>query len=85
MRLRRSFVAFLALVLLVSAPALRAGNTPTRASKGLVVSQSDIASEVGFRTIAAGGNAVDAAVATALALAVTHPTAGNIGGGGFLV
>lgn len=51
----------------------------------MVVSQSDIASQVGFQVIKSGGNAIDAAVATAFALAVTHPTAGNIGGGGFLV
>jgi gamma-glutamyltranspeptidase / glutathione hydrolase len=51
----------------------------------MVVTQSDIASEVGFQVIRDGGNAIDAAVATALAMAVTHPTAGNIGGGGFLV
>ncbi len=51
----------------------------------MVVSQSAIASEIGFQVIRDGGNAVDAAVATAFALAVTHPTAGNIGGGGFLV
>ncbi|MBC3808464.1 gamma-glutamyltransferase [Undibacterium seohonense] len=51
----------------------------------MVVSQSDIASEVGFQVIKNGGNAMDSAIATAFALAVTHPTAGNIGGGGFLV
>jgi gamma-glutamyltranspeptidase/glutathione hydrolase len=51
----------------------------------MVVSQSDLASEVGWQVIKGGGNAVDAAVATAFALAVTHPSAGNIGGGGFLV
>ena len=51
----------------------------------MVISQSDIASQVGFEVIKNGGNAIDAVVATGFALAVTHPTAGNIGGGGFIV
>jgi gamma-glutamyltranspeptidase/glutathione hydrolase len=80
---RRLFVVFLALV--VSSVSLDAGSAPFRAKRGMVVSQSDIASQIGFQVIRDGGNAVDAAVATAFALAVTHPTAGNIGGGGFLV
>src|SRR5262245_53954588 len=67
------------------ASAAFAANQPTRAKHGMVIYQSDIASRVGVEVMQAGGNAVDAAVATAFALAVTHPTAGNIGGGGFLV
>ena len=80
---RRAFVLLVAFVF--SSLAIQAGNAPIRAKQGLVITQSDIASQIGFEVIRSGGNAVDAAVATAFAMAVTHPTAGNIGGGGFLV
>ncbi|MEX2467448.1 MAG: gamma-glutamyltransferase [Gemmatimonadota bacterium] len=56
-----------------------------RSTDGVVSSQQWIASEVGADVLDAGGNAVDAAIATGFALAVTHPSAGNIGGGGFMV
>ena len=59
-------------------------HSPKVGLQGMVVSQNDIASEVGARILAEGGNAIDAAVAVGFALAVTLPRAGNIGGDGFL-
>ena len=56
-----------------------------RLSQGCVVSYCPIASSIGLRVLREGGNAVDAAVATGLALAVTYPQAGNLGGGGFML
>ena len=58
---------------------------PVPSREGMVVSSEALASEVGARILAAGGNAIDAAVATGFALAVTYPQAGNIGGGGFML
>lgn len=55
------------------------------AQNGMVVSDNKVASQVGTDILKKGGNAIDASIATAFALAVTHPQAGNIGGGGFLV
>jgi gamma-glutamyltranspeptidase/glutathione hydrolase len=75
----------LVLVLLLAVPLVRAWNQPTWSRSGLVVSQNALASRVGADALRDGGNAVDAAIATAFALAVTHPTAGNIGGGGFIL
>src|SRR5947209_7317908 len=62
-----------------------AGGTALEATHGLVVSVSAAGSETGVGVLKKGGNAVDAAVATAFTLAVTYPAAGNLGGGGFMV
>ncbi|MDP3719297.1 MAG: gamma-glutamyltransferase [Acidobacteriota bacterium] len=82
--IRRAFFVVIALLAL-SSMTIQAGSSPARAKLGMVITQSDIASEIGFEVIKNGGNAIDAAVATGFAMAVTHPTAGNIGGGGFIV
>ena len=70
-------------LLLVAIPV--SASHPVRARKAMVVAQEPHATEVGVEILKAGGNAVDAAVAIGFALAVTHPTAGNLGGGGFLL
>jgi gamma-glutamyltranspeptidase/glutathione hydrolase len=77
--------AVLLLALWAAACVAEARTQPVRARNGMVASQNATASRVGTQVLAEGGTAVDAAVATAFAMAVTHPTAGNIGGGGFLL
>src|SRR5262245_60090185 len=79
----RSFVAGVAL--LGALPIPRVDAQVVESKTGIVVSASHWASDIGARVLKAGGNAVDAAVATAFGLAVTYPVAGNIGGGGFMV
>lgn len=63
----------------------QSGRTPAPARNGMVVTSHYLGSQIGNDILQKGGNAVDAAIATGFALAVTYPSAGNIGGGGFLV
>ncbi len=76
----------LALALWLSAAPLALGASPAPAEgeNGMVVTAQHLATDVGLAVLEAGGNAVDAAVAVGYALAVTYPTAGNLGGGGFM-
>ena len=84
--LRRTALCGLLLCALLT-PSVHAqkGQSDVLGRHGMVVSSNQIASQVGVDIMKAGGNAIDAAVAVGFALAVVHPTAGNIGGGGFLV
>jgi gamma-glutamyltranspeptidase/glutathione hydrolase len=75
----------LLVVLVATAGAGLGARVPVRARHGMVATREAHATDIGVAVLEAGGNAIDAAVAVGFALAVTHPPAGNIGGGGFLL
>ena len=85
MNCRQSRLLAVCLLTLLTLTAAARAKDPVRAAHAMVVAQEPLAADVGRRVLLDGGNAVDAAVAIGLALAVTHPSAGNLGGGGFML
>jgi gamma-glutamyltranspeptidase / glutathione hydrolase len=85
MRLRRLIAGILLLCLYVLVSREAAAKEPVTGRHAMVVAQEPLAADVGLEILKRGGNAVDSAVAIGFALAVTHPSAGNLGGGGFML
>ncbi|MBK9096862.1 MAG: gamma-glutamyltransferase [bacterium] len=82
---KKLFIVLLPLIYLFLLTACSEKPQPISAENGMVVTTSSYASKVGVEILKKGGNAIDAAVAIGFALAVTYPSAGNLGGGGFMV
>jgi gamma-glutamyltranspeptidase/glutathione hydrolase len=85
MRIQVRFLVFCSVCVLLGAPVSAAPLRPTHTSHAIVTSVHELASRTGVKILQSGGNAVDAAVAVGFALAVVHPQAGNLGGGGFML
>jgi len=83
--LKKISLSLLSLLLVLSYLEGQSGKTTAIAKNGMVVTSHYLGSQAGSDILKKGGNAIDAAVATGFAMAVVHPSAGNIGGGGFLV
>src|SRR6185503_440114 len=83
--MRKVFVAALAFLLIGATVPTDATQQPVRARHGMAVAMEAQAVDVGVAVLQKGGNAVDAAVAMGFAMAATHPFAGNLGGGGFML
>src|SRR4051812_3623254 len=83
--MRRTLTLSLCVLAVLTSVPVHAVRQPLRAKHGMVVAMEAIAADVGVSVLQKGGNAVDAAVAVGFALAVTHPFAGNIGGGGYML